>query len=59
MLDEHSPSTTSSDASAEPSRRSYTLLGERVLVPAINKNSTTGYKNVTFNRGRKNPGAGA
>ncbi|EOD05642.1 hypothetical protein EMIHUDRAFT_220104 [Emiliania huxleyi CCMP1516] len=40
--------TTSSDTSAEPSRRSYTLLGERVLIPAILKNSTTGYKCVSF-----------
>ena len=37
--------------SAEPSRRSYILLGERVLIPATLKNSTTGYKNVNYDRG--------
>ena len=36
---------------AEPSRRSYILLGERVLIPATLKNSTTGYKNVNYDRG--------
>ena len=38
----------SSDAPAESSRRSYTLLGERVLIPAISKNNTTGYKCVSY-----------